>query len=158
MTPPFLADTSRPSAPEIASAYLRIGHIYRRGGLCHLAIEYYRLVTARFAARPDIARPARRFLARTLGAVGDHAGARREWRALLRDRGVPPAMACRAALELLRTGRTPLRPGRVETLRWLLGRRLERVLGPRRFRRWQQLAARELNAAATPARTRRASG
>jgi hypothetical protein len=157
MMPPFLVETLRPTESEIASAYLRIAHIYRRGGLHDLAIEYYRLVTVRFAAHPPITRPARRFLARTLRATGNRA-ANREWRALLRDPETRPALICRAALELLRIGSTSLRPGRTETLRWQLGRRLEGVLGPRRFRRWQRLAARVLAGAMVPGAVRRASG
>jgi hypothetical protein len=142
MMPPSLLYRLRPTESQIAMAYLRIAHIYRRGGLPHLALDYYQLVMARFTTLPRIARRARLFAARCLAAMGDHRAARRLLRALLRDPFTAPGLASSAALRILDLVRVAAGPQAAAQHRPTVSRRLQTRLTPARFQRWQRLAIR----------------
>jgi len=142
MMPPSLLHRLRPTDSQIAMAYFRIAHIYRRGGLPHLALDYYRLVIARFPSFPGLSRRARLFAARCLAAMGNHRAARRQFRALLRDPVTAPGMACSAALRILRLVRDVSGPLAAAEHRPIVSRRLQPRLAPARWQRWQRLAIR----------------
>lgn len=140
--PPSLLYRLRPTDSQIAMAYFRIAHIYRRGGLPRLALEYYQLVIARFSSLPGLARRARLFAARCLEALGDPRGARRHYRALLRDPLTSPGMACSVALRILKLDRDATGAHAATTWRAIVARRLQTRLSPARLQRCRRWAIR----------------
>lgn len=130
-----------PTEHQIATAYLRIAHIYRRGEIHPLALEYYLLVTARFSAHLHVTRRARLFAARCLAESGESGPARRLLRALLRDVDTPPGMACNAALRILKMSLDSGPFRNPDQLLPVLQLRLRRILNARWLGRWQGLAA-----------------
>ena len=130
-----------PTQHQVATAYLRIAHIYRRGKIHNLALEYYLLVIARFSPRLHVTRRARLFAARCLAESGEPGPARRLLRALLRDADTPPGMACNAALRLLKMSLDPGPYRDPDQLLPVLQHRLRRILDARWLGRWQGLAA-----------------
>lgn len=148
----------RPTDSQIALAYFRIAHIYRRGGLPHLALEYYRLVIARFPSLAGLVRRARLFAGRCLAAVGDPGGARRHYRALLRDPLTSPGLACSASLRILRLVRDASGAHAAAEYRAIVARRLQTRLSPARLQRWRRLAIRACGGSVEAPRRLRAIG
>jgi hypothetical protein len=130
----------RPSSREIASAYMRIANIYRRGALPALALDYYRLVISRFPEHVDLSIRARLHAAQCLAASGNVTDAHRHLLALLVDSRARPVLAGRAALELFRLARLypaqPLSPWQRLWVRQQVWNRLPHT----QFLRWHRFA------------------
>ena len=131
----------RPTETQIAGAYLRIAHIYRHGNIPHLALDYYNLVMIRFMSLQQLQCRAQLFAVRCLIDLEQIGRARRLLRRLVSSPDATPAMACNAALKLLKI--TPDR----DRQHAVLAQRLVKILTPFQFKRWQRLATTVVTAA-----------